>query len=193
MESEESQQNTDWQYETQLFGCTPISILNGMYNAVCDVYRDGLKDFAKDITSKYPGVLTKKELSVARHEVGKKIDDDVTAAFDEFEAEVLDRVFTIPTNVTLPSDSCQLTYDPNSSNPSMLSAKKDKIIERIKSLKEANARLERHISLCKKEKQSLDDQSHKLASMDISGMTASEIIEHMKSHRDFIKVEAERT
>ena len=164
-----------------------------MYNGVCDVYRDGLKKFTNELAVKYPGVMTKKELSAARHEVGKRIDEDVTAAFDQFEAEVFDKVFTIPAHVTLPSDLCQLSYDPVKSDPTKMNAQKEKIIDRIKELKEANAQLEQHISLCKKEKKSLDDQSNKVSKINVSGMTASEIVEHMRSHCDFIKVESEKT
>ena len=48
------------------------------------------------------------------------------------QAEVFDKVFTIPAHVTLPSDLCQLSYDPVKSDPTKMNAQKQKIIDRIK-------------------------------------------------------------
>ncbi|GFR66464.1 hypothetical protein ElyMa_000229200, partial [Elysia marginata] len=82
---EQSSEDDLYQYETQHFGFTPSSLINGMFNSVCDFYREALKAFAKACYDKDPDLMLEEDLTVARRAVSEKIDTDICTVFDALE------------------------------------------------------------------------------------------------------------
>ncbi|XP_059156648.1 uncharacterized protein LOC131941420 [Physella acuta] len=111
-------------YERQHFGFTPINMVNGMFNAVCDFYREAIKVFCKTLKENYPNVMSDEELKIFFF--------------------LLRDVFSIPANVILPEDVCQLTrLDTEAEND--LEKRISEVKKRIISVKYANAVLSQHL------------------------------------------------
>ncbi|GFO45512.1 mis12-like protein [Plakobranchus ocellatus] len=164
--SENSQEQADlYQYEAQHFGFTPTSLINGMYNSVCDLYREALKAFAKACFEKFPDVMSEDELTTARHAVSEKIDKDISTVFDALEHYLLANVFSIPESVVLPEDRCQLQRFSDEEEKEV-EEKKSNLKERIIAVKYANARLNQHLEESNQLQRSLDQLINKLSSTD---------------------------
>ncbi|XP_005110094.1 protein MIS12 homolog [Aplysia californica] len=173
-----------YQYETQHFGFTPITLLNGMYNSVCDLYREALKAFCRTCSEKYPDAVTEKELRSARHAVGQKIDKDVSRIFDVLEHFLLKNIFTIPDDVVLPEDRCQ-TEERAADNG--MEEKKRELKQKIVAVKIANAQLSKHIEDSQALQTALDELSEKMSSEGkLSGMSAGDMKDYLSYYSDLL-------
>ncbi|RUS71604.1 hypothetical protein EGW08_020631, partial [Elysia chlorotica] len=158
-----STENDLYEYETQHFGFTPTSLVNGMFNCVCDLYREALKAFAKACFEKNPTLMSEDELATARRAVGEKIDTDICTVFDALEHYLLSQVFSVPDSVVLPEDRCQLLRSSNE-ELSALEQKKGQLKRKIIALKFANAKLDRHRTQMASLQESLDEAINRLSS-----------------------------
>jgi len=140
----ETESAAKFEYEAQHFGFTPITLLNGMFNAVCDHYREALQAFCKTCSEKYPNVMTEEELKIARHAVSELVDKDICMMFDKLEYFLLDQVFSIPGNTVLPEDRCQLQRL-NADEYHELEKKVTHLKRQITAVKYANAVLSQHL------------------------------------------------
>ncbi|KAK3713589.1 hypothetical protein RRG08_055231 [Elysia crispata] len=162
----DTSQSTDlYQYETQHFGFTPTSLINGMFNSVCDLYREALKAFAKACFEKNPTLTSVDELTAARRAVGEKIDTDICTVFDALEHYLLAQVFSIPESVVLPEDQCQLLRS-SEEEGTVLEKRKTELKKKIIAVKYANAKLDQHRKQITSLQESLDDILNKLSSSD---------------------------
>lgn len=161
-------QSTDddlYQYETQHYGFTPTSLINGMFNSVCDLYREALKFFANACLEKNPDLMSLEELTAARRAVSEKIDTDICTVFDALEHYLLANVFSIPESVVLPEDQCQLMRLTDE-EASALEKKKKELKKKIIAVKYANAKLDQHMKQAIILQESVDTVINKLSSSD---------------------------
>ncbi|BFZ00274.1 hypothetical protein BsWGS_03313 [Bradybaena similaris] len=156
-------QTNNFEYEAQHFGFTPITLLNGMFNAVCDLYREALKAFCKTCSEKYPNVMTETEFRDARHAVSELIDKDVCMLFDKLEYYLLHQVFSIPAHVVLPEDQCQLQRL-SQAEETELENKITDVRKRILAVKYANAELSQHLKEAEALQRTLDKVIEQLSS-----------------------------
>uniref|UniRef100_A0A0B7AWH9 Protein MIS12 homolog n=1 Tax=Arion vulgaris TaxID=1028688 RepID=A0A0B7AWH9_9EUPU len=156
-------ENVKLEYAAQHFGFTPITLLNGMFNTVCDMYREALKAFCSTCSDKYPNVMTDEELRNSRHAVSEIIDKDVSEMFDTLEFYLLEGVFSIPENIVLPEDRCQLQRLSQDEHNEM-EAKIDDVKKRIIAVKYANAMLDQHLKDSKNLQGSVDKLVEHLSS-----------------------------
>jgi len=175
------QNPADFEYEAQHFGFTPIFFVNGLYNSVCDLYREALEAFCRSCAEEYPGVMTEEELKMAKITVGKKIDSDIDLVFDKLELSLVSDVFTIPENIVLPEDSCQLEV-PSTQIDEELQKCKDKIL----AVKYANLKLQESIKEKKKLHESLQDILNGMKELKVNGKTATEAKDYISYCSDIL-------
>ncbi|CAG5117966.1 unnamed protein product [Candidula unifasciata] len=156
-------ETNNFEYEAQHFGFTPITLLNGMFNAVCDLYREALKAFCKTCSEKYPNVMSETEYKNARHAVSEFIDKDVCMLFDKLEYFLLHQVFTIPDDVVLPEDQCQLQRLSDAEETQLEKQIVD-VRKRILAVKYANAELSQHLKDAEILQKTLDKVIEQLSS-----------------------------
>lgn len=171
-----------YEYESQYFGFTPITLVNGMYNSVCDLYREALKEFCKTCSEKFPNVMSEEELRKARRASEVKIDNDIESFFDKFEQHMLTKILTIDEHVVLPEDQCQLE-DTESDD---LEDKKQEIKERIMAVKSANALLIQHMENTEALREDIDEFTEKINAIKINEMNASEMKDNLSYYSDLV-------
>ncbi|CAL1532864.1 unnamed protein product [Lymnaea stagnalis] len=81
-----------------------MTLLNGMFNAICDQYGEGLKAFCTTCSQQFQGAMSDKQLRQARHSVSQLIDHDISSMFDNLESYLLERMLTIPESVVFSED-----------------------------------------------------------------------------------------
>ncbi len=87
-----------YEYETQFFGFTPQSFVDGVISAVNDYVFDVILELKETLLRKgYPAARLTKELN----SVMKHIQDKVDQNFDLFELYCLQNIFKIPSNVCI--------------------------------------------------------------------------------------------
>ncbi|XP_059159554.1 protein MIS12 homolog [Physella acuta] len=173
-------------YETQHFGFTPITMVNGMFNAVCDFYREAIKVFCKTLKEKYPNVMSDEELKKAGHAVSELIDKDVCEVFDAMEFFLLRDVFSIPANVILPEDVCQLTrLDKEAEND--LEKRISEVKKRIISVKYANAVLSQHLEDSQALRASIDNIKKLISESNISQTGGKGIKDWLSYYSEHLK------
>uniref|UniRef100_A0A2C9LWP9 Protein MIS12 homolog n=1 Tax=Biomphalaria glabrata TaxID=6526 RepID=A0A2C9LWP9_BIOGL len=141
---EDGDDSNKFVYETQLFEFTPITFLNGMYNAVCDFYRQALKTFCDACKERCPD-LKEDQLRQSRHLISERIDKDICKIFDTLEYYSLNQVFAIPENAVLPEDKCQLAARDKEHDISEIEKRKNEVKKKIIAMKYANAVLSQHL------------------------------------------------
>ena len=94
-----------YEYETQFFGFTPQSFVDGVISAVNDYVFDVISELKETLLRKgYPPARLTKELNaVIRH-----IQDKVDQNFDLFELYCLQNIFKIPSNVYISTSEVRL-------------------------------------------------------------------------------------
>ncbi|CAG2228259.1 MIS12 [Mytilus edulis] len=95
------------EYETQYFGFTPKSFMNGVYNALAEYIRESLAALAEYIKSQYPNGMTSTQLQGGEENMMKYILRKLNRSFDILEQYLMTNVFKIPDHVVLPEDQAQ--------------------------------------------------------------------------------------
>ncbi|XP_071499034.1 protein MIS12 homolog [Diadema antillarum] len=147
------------EYETQYFGFTPKSFIDGVYNALGDYLYDCVDAMDKYIAS---------EAEQGKHPVSaeaiRESSDRLLAylqfafdkAFDRLETYLMKNIFHIPSHVTLPEDKVHLEITATESDEVKIDAELEELRESIRNARFVNAALQQWTHDVQKVQQLLD-------------------------------------
>ncbi|CAL1533167.1 unnamed protein product [Lymnaea stagnalis] len=118
--------------------------------------------------------MSDEQLRQARHSVSQLIDHDISAMFDNLESYLLERVFTIPENVVLPEDKCQILHS-SADSYDQIEDKKNELKKKIIAVKYANAQLNQNIADASALQSTLDEVLKQMSDGNISRLGAKNI------------------
>ncbi|KAH9508724.1 hypothetical protein Btru_049742 [Bulinus truncatus] len=172
-EEENKDSTKKYLYETQHFGFTPITLVNGMFNVVCDLYREALKTLCGEFKERFPDI-SDEQLQESRHQLSEHVDKDICTMFDTLEFYLLNQVFSIPENVVLAEDKCQLQVREHDSDD--LERRKNEVKKKIIEIKYANSVLSQHLEDAEALQANLDTVLKKITTEgNISQLTAKSL------------------
>nr|XP_054771568.1 protein MIS12 homolog [Lytechinus pictus]XP_054771569.1 protein MIS12 homolog [Lytechinus pictus]XP_054771570.1 protein MIS12 homolog [Lytechinus pictus] len=148
------------EYETQYFGFTPKSFIDGVYNAVADYLYDSV-----DAADKYIASESQQGRHPVCEEAVRESSDRLLAhlqlvfdkAFDRLETYLIKNIFPIPSHVVLPEDKIHKELTPTESDEVKLDTELEELRQRILDAQYVNARLEQWSNTVKQIQNLLDD------------------------------------
>ncbi|XP_071838312.1 protein MIS12 homolog isoform X1 [Apostichopus japonicus] len=148
------------EYETQYFGFTPKSFVDGVYNAMVEY----LSDFV-EVTHKYflDDERFKEQISVeALQESSNRLfvhlRDAFDKAFDRLENYLMKNIFHIPSGIVLPEDKVHMSDPVTESMDQKLDNELEELREKIRNAQYVNCRLQKWL-------QDVDSVQHVLDSL----------------------------
>ncbi|KAJ8321322.1 hypothetical protein KUTeg_001180 [Tegillarca granosa] len=133
------------EYETQHFGFTPKSFLNGIYNAIVEYLREGLDVMEQYIHQEFSNVMTENQIKEATSKLLPHLVKKLDRVFDFLEKYLLENVFHIPDNVILPEDEVQLTTSYTKTDEEAINEENSKLKDQILALKYANFKIQQEL------------------------------------------------
>ncbi|XP_076338975.1 protein MIS12 homolog isoform X2 [Tachypleus tridentatus] len=97
------------EYETQFFGFTPRSFVDGMYNAVYDYLHDSLNTLQLYLCQQYSCVMPEDRIKTGSEVILQTMLNNTDKAFDRLESYLSTNVLRIPEHVLLPEDAIHET------------------------------------------------------------------------------------
>eukprot|EP00057_Strongylocentrotus_purpuratus_P001324 XP_001198150.2 PREDICTED: protein MIS12 homolog [Strongylocentrotus purpuratus] len=148
------------EYETQYFGFTPKSFIDGVYNAVADYLYDSV-----DAADKYIATEAQQGRQPVCTEAVRQSSDRLLAhlqlafdkAFDRLETYLIKNIFPIPSHVVLPEDKIHGEVILMESDETRLDSELEELRHRIRNAQYVNARLEQWSNDVKQIQNLLDD------------------------------------
>nr|XP_054771646.1 protein MIS12 homolog [Lytechinus pictus]XP_054771647.1 protein MIS12 homolog [Lytechinus pictus] len=148
------------EYETQYFGFTPKSFIDGVYNAVADYLYDSV-----DAADKYIASESQQGRHPVCEEAVRESSDRLLAhlqlvfdkAFDRLETYLIKNIFPIPSHVVLPEDKIHKELTQTESDEVKLDTELEELRQRILDAQYVNTRLEQWSNTVKQIQNLLDD------------------------------------
>lgn len=126
------------EYETQYFGFTPKSFMNGVYNALAEYIKEGLTAFTEHIEQQYPEEMTPDDLKKAEENLMKYILRKLNRSFDILEQYLITNVLKIPDHIVLPSDKIQMEHQYTIEDEQQVDMEIQQLKDQILSIRYAN-------------------------------------------------------
>lgn len=147
------------EYETQYFGFTPKSFIDGVYNALADYLYDSV-----DASDKYIASEAQSSKHPVSAEAVRESSDRLLAhlqfafdkAFDRLETYLMKNIFHIPSHVVLPEDKIHAEMTVTESEEVRLDSELEDLRQRIMNARFVNARLQQWSSDVKQVQDLLD-------------------------------------
>jgi len=142
-----SKKTREYEYETQFFGFTPDSFVNGVYNAVNDYVIDCFQEL-EDLIKSEPslsGSATQEQLHAGIDKMTKNFYKSIDESFDRFEIYVKKNILTIPPHVLLPEDKVHSDHLYTMEDEKKVDKEIEELERKIKAAKYVNTALKQEI------------------------------------------------
>lgn len=126
------------EYETQYFGFTPKSFMNGVYNALAEYSRESLAAFTQYIDIKYPNQMSASKLQEGRENMMKYVLKKLNRSIDVLEQYLMTNVFKIPDHIILPEDHVQADNQYTQEDEKQLDSEIKQLEDKILTIRYAN-------------------------------------------------------
>ncbi|XP_078379450.1 protein MIS12 homolog [Oculina patagonica] len=136
---------TEHEYETQFFGFTPESFVDGVYNAV--------NDYVVDCFQELENLLKSEESDKMANNFYRSID----VAFDRFEVYVKNNIFKIPANILLPEDKVHHDHQYTVEDEKEIDKELEELERKIKAAKYVNSALKQEVKDLDNAQEQLDN------------------------------------
>ncbi|XP_058951376.1 protein MIS12 homolog [Pocillopora verrucosa] len=159
MEIDFGKKSTEYDYETQFFGFTPESFVDGVYNAVNDYVGDCIQELENVIKSE-PSVscdVSEETLHRESEKMIKGFYKSIDAAFDRFEVYVKNNIFKIPANILLPEDKVHHKHQCTVEDEKQIDEELKELERKIKAAKYVNAALRQEVKDLDSAQEQLDN------------------------------------
>ncbi|XP_047476793.1 protein MIS12 homolog [Penaeus chinensis] len=131
----------DEQYETQFFGFSPSSFLDGVKGLILDRLSEATEQLEGHLTQIPEEIISKEEVSRGIDLLRQQTDSNYTKTMQKLEAHILGNVMKIPSHVLLPSDIEQQSQV-SASDITLLYTEMEKLRTQLKNEKLMQAKLE---------------------------------------------------
>lgn len=132
------------EYETQYFGFTPKSFIDGVYNAMVEYLSDIVevtqKYFLDD--EKFKGLISPEVLQESSERLFVNLRESFDQAFDRLENYLMKNIFHIPSAVVLPEDKIHMTNPVTVSMDQKLDIELEELHEKIRNAQYVNSKLQ---------------------------------------------------
>jgi len=138
---------TEYEYETQFFGFTPESFVDGVYNAVNDYVVDCFQELENILKSEplLSSAVTEEQLQAESDKMANNFYRSIDVAFDRFEVYVKNNIFKIPANVLLPEDKVHCNHQYTVEDEKQIDKELEELEKKIKAAKYVNSALKQEI------------------------------------------------
>lgn len=159
MEVDSSKKSTEYDYETQFFGFTPESFVDGVYNAVNDYVGDCFQELENLVKSEPSASSDVSEEQIHREseKMIKNFYKSIDAAFDRFEVYVKNNIFKIPANILLPEDKVHHEHQYTAEDKKQIDEELKELERKIKAAKYVNAALKQEVKELNNAQEQLDN------------------------------------
>lgn len=130
----------DEQYETQFFGFSPSSFLDGVKGLVLDRLSEATEQLEGHLSQIPEEIISKEEVSRGIGLLRQQTDSNYTKTMQKLEAHILENVMKIPAHVLLPSDVEQQSQA-SASDITLLHTEMEKLRTQLKNEKLMQAKL----------------------------------------------------
>ncbi|XP_063610846.1 protein MIS12 homolog [Penaeus indicus] len=130
----------DEQYETQFFGFSPSSFLDGVKGLILDRLSEATEQLEGHLTQIPEEIISKEEVSKGIGLLHQQTDSNYTKTMQKLEAHILGNVMKIPSHVLLPSDIEQQSQV-SASDITLLYTEMEKLRTQLKNEKLMQAKL----------------------------------------------------
>ncbi|KAL5005220.1 hypothetical protein ScPMuIL_018676 [Solemya velum] len=134
-------------YETQHFGFTSKSFVNGVYNAIIEYLQEGLSYVQQFIAQEFESVMPSDKVQISIDAMIPYFVMKLERSFDVLERYLMKNVFCIPPDVVLPEDKVQLNQRYTPQDEMDLDRQVTQLKDNILAVKYANARLRHELSV----------------------------------------------
>ncbi|XP_071951897.1 protein MIS12 homolog isoform X2 [Antedon mediterranea] len=155
------------EYETQFFGFTPKSFVDGVYNAIFEYLRDGIELLEKYLVSEFEKDGVSKEIV---REGSQKLLSHFRVRFDracdKLERYLMKNIFHIPSKMIQTCDVVNQENNYTESEEQLLDDEIQQLQIKIQNVKYTNAYLKQYIMDMEKVQNQLDNVLSKVESME---------------------------
>lgn len=150
---------SEHEYETQFFGFTPESFVDGVYNAVNDYVVDCFQELENLFKSEpsLSSAVTEAQLHAESDKMAKNFYQSIDVAFDRFEVYVKNNIFKIPASVLLPEDKVHCNKQFTEEDEKLLDKELEELERKIKAAKYVNSALKQEIKDLDNAQEQLDN------------------------------------
>lgn len=150
---------TEHEYETQFFGFTPESFVDGVYNAVNDYVVDCFQELENLLKSEplLSSAVTEEQLQAESDKMANNFYRSIDVAFDRFEVYVKNNIFKIPANILLPEDKVHWNHQYTEEDEKRVDKELEELEKKIKAAKYVNSALKQEIKDLDNAQEQLDN------------------------------------
>ncbi|XP_042871824.1 protein MIS12 homolog [Penaeus japonicus] len=130
----------DEQYETQFFGFSPSSFLDGVKGLILDRLSEATEQLEGHLSQIPEEIISKEEVSRGIDHLRQQTDGNYNKVMQKLEAHILGNVMKIPANMLLPSDIEQQSQV-SASDITLLHTEMEKLRTQLKNEKLMQAKL----------------------------------------------------
>ncbi|XP_031567833.1 protein MIS12 homolog [Actinia tenebrosa] len=137
------EEDKNYEYETQFFGFTPKSFVDGVYNAINDYVSDCFKELEK-LLSNEPTLTkdcTAEQIHQKTDQMLSKFYESMDVSFDRLEIFLMQNIFKIPPNVLLPEDKIHESHNHTKDEEVKMDDEIQELLRKLKAAKYVNKAL----------------------------------------------------